>query len=121
PGRRVPQAVRAGAGQGDEGAARTDIAAVRAQAGDQGIETRRQRRLAGEELAERHGPAHSSASRGCAATTPAVRRSLAARAAYHCSMASGGTSISRSAPSIDRKSTRLNSSHVKISYAVFCL
>src|SRR5690606_2876127 len=24
-------------------------------------------------------------------------------------------------PSIDRKSTRLNSSHVKISYAVFCL
>src|SRR5690606_40917322 len=34
--------------------------------------------------------------------------------------------ISRSAPAImpywpDRKSTRLNSSHVKISYAVFCL
>src|SRR5690606_39976073 len=27
----------------------------------------------------------------------------------------------RSAPSADRKSTRLNSSHVKISYAVFCL
>src|SRR5690606_41820535 len=26
-----------------------------------------------------------------------------------------------STPSIDRKSTRLNSSHVKISYAVFCL
>src|SRR5690606_41602326 len=25
------------------------------------------------------------------------------------------------APTIDRKSTRLNSSHVKISYAVFCL
>src|SRR5690606_40194380 len=25
------------------------------------------------------------------------------------------------APNIDRKSTRLNSSHVKISYAVFCL
>src|SRR5690606_39324369 len=25
------------------------------------------------------------------------------------------------APSLDRKSTRLNSSHVKISYAVFCL
>src|SRR5690554_7180606 len=25
------------------------------------------------------------------------------------------------APSIDRKSTRLNSSHVRISYAVFCL
>src|SRR5690606_41924117 len=27
----------------------------------------------------------------------------------------------RSSPSADRKSTRLNSSHVKISYAVFCL
>src|SRR5690606_40207647 len=26
-----------------------------------------------------------------------------------------------SAPQLDRKSTRLNSSHVKISYAVFCL
>src|SRR5690606_41552172 len=25
------------------------------------------------------------------------------------------------APAVDRKSTRLNSSHVKISYAVFCL
>src|SRR5690349_22102734 len=28
---------------------------------------------------------------------------------------------SRDQPSIDRKSTRLNSSHVEISYAVFCL
>src|SRR5690606_40991416 len=27
----------------------------------------------------------------------------------------------RDAPLVDRKSTRLNSSHVKISYAVFCL
>src|SRR5436309_5046399 len=27
----------------------------------------------------------------------------------------------RNAPHVDRKSTRLNSSHVKISYAVFCL
>src|SRR5690606_40544804 len=27
----------------------------------------------------------------------------------------------RASPSVDRKSTRLNSSHVKISYAVFCL
>src|SRR5690606_40246029 len=27
----------------------------------------------------------------------------------------------RPAPRLDRKSTRLNSSHVKISYAVFCL
>src|SRR5207302_11403857 len=30
-------------------------------------------------------------------------------------------SAKRSAPPPDRKSTRLNSSHVKISYAVFCL
>src|SRR5690606_40119902 len=29
--------------------------------------------------------------------------------------------VSASAASLDRKSTRLNSSHVKISYAVFCL
>src|SRR5690606_42121052 len=29
--------------------------------------------------------------------------------------------LSRSTPGADRKSTRLNSSHVKISYAVFCL
>src|SRR5690606_39874710 len=31
------------------------------------------------------------------------------------------TTISYSRPARDRKSTRLNSSHVKISYAVFCL
>src|SRR5437773_6976037 len=30
-------------------------------------------------------------------------------------------SSSRLAPGIDRKSTRLNSSHITISYAVFCL
>src|SRR5207302_2543155 len=36
--------------------------------------------------------------------------------------ASSSTSLVSSAnPSVDRKSTRLNSSHVKISYAVFCL
>src|SRR5690625_5963460 len=35
------------------------------------------------------------------------------------SLVSGGTSIA--ALFIDRKSTRLNSSHVAISYAVFCL
>src|SRR5690606_41560216 len=32
-----------------------------------------------------------------------------------------GTAEQIAAPAIDRKSTRLNSSHVKISYAVFCL
>src|SRR5690606_39727149 len=30
-------------------------------------------------------------------------------------------SVSKAGISVDRKSTRLNSSHVKISYAVFCL
>src|SRR5690606_41633668 len=33
----------------------------------------------------------------------------------------GGAKTRRRAPGVDRKSTRLNSSHVKISYAVFCL
>src|SRR3712207_7957386 len=33
----------------------------------------------------------------------------------------GPTSIWRYAPLLDRKSTRLNSSHANISYAVFCL
>src|SRR5690606_40916425 len=33
----------------------------------------------------------------------------------------GCTCLTELAYSIDRKSTRLNSSHVKISYAVFCL
>src|SRR3712207_7490855 len=40
--------------------------------------------------------------------------------------AAGSTSealdaLGRSAPDVDRKSTRLNSSHANISYAVFCL
>src|SRR5690606_41506579 len=33
----------------------------------------------------------------------------------------GSGSDSHGSPLLDRKSTRLNSSHVKISYAVFCL
>src|SRR5256886_6047311 len=33
----------------------------------------------------------------------------------------GGSPSSRRLPSADRKSTRLNSSHSQISYAVFCL
>src|SRR5690554_7618637 len=32
-----------------------------------------------------------------------------------------GNSLTRESPESDRKSTRLNSSHVRISYAVFCL
>src|SRR5690606_40182649 len=37
------------------------------------------------------------------------------------SLASAGAAKTPGSWSIDRKSTRLNSSHVKISYAVFCL
>src|SRR5258707_10372184 len=33
----------------------------------------------------------------------------------------GWHTISRTGPTLDRKSTRLNSSHANISYAVFCL
>src|SRR3712207_8603801 len=34
---------------------------------------------------------------------------------------SGGVAVMVTAPGTDRKSTRLNSSHANISYAVFCL
>src|SRR5207249_5717526 len=36
-------------------------------------------------------------------------------------LAVAGVMLARLLPSVDRKSTRLNSSHVSISYAVFCL
>src|SRR5690349_22632582 len=36
-------------------------------------------------------------------------------------IASGISSFAENGHSVDRKSTRLNSSHVEISYAVFCL
>src|SRR3712207_7911053 len=35
--------------------------------------------------------------------------------------AANGSGLSGVAPNVDRKSTRLNSSHANISYAVFCL
>src|SRR2546429_3908968 len=38
-----------------------------------------------------------------------------------CSIRGGRSDISEPLPQIDRKSTRLNSSHGYISYAVFCL
>src|SRR5690606_40640137 len=54
-----------------------------------------------------------------------LRRSQAGEASMICwkrsRTASIGTRQSRSMSTIDRKSTRLNSSYVKISYAVFCL
>src|SRR5207249_8817848 len=42
-------------------------------------------------------------------------------ASSNAAPASGGFSFRSSSPLADRKSTRLNSSHVSISYAVFCL
>src|SRR5690606_41705772 len=51
-------------------------------------------------------------------SSPTSRRSR--RISTSCRRASTGTRRSSTARS-DRKSTRLNSSHVKISYAVFCL
>src|SRR5436309_12539374 len=40
---------------------------------------------------------------------------------YHVIAGDKNSLYTRTAASLDRKSTRLNSSHVKISYAVFCL
>src|SRR5256885_9779279 len=39
----------------------------------------------------------------------------------HCALRPGEDRDLRSRPELDRKSTRLNSSHLVISYAVFCL
>src|SRR5256885_2719284 len=43
------------------------------------------------------------------------------RTKSNCSSSNGHGSRSSSSTSLDRKSTRLNSSHLVISYAVFCL
>src|SRR5690606_41854699 len=51
-----------------------------------------------------------------------ARRGLASGAAGEpCSAGVGRGHAAMRSPRQDRKSTRLNSSHVKISYAVFCL
>src|SRR2546427_8711750 len=52
----------------------------------------------------------------------ALEKSMAADAAGVTSALAGiGKAVENSANSADRKSTRLNSSHSQISYAVFCL
>src|SRR5690606_37733101 len=56
-----------------------------------------------------------AASRILAASTPGVRSTA------RFDIRRGGFVITPRVFSVDRKSTRLNSSHVKISYAVFCL
>src|SRR5438445_1178115 len=62
------------------------------------------------------------------ATRPLVAASAASIVARSCSPGAGApfafshdSSIENVSPSQDRKSTRLNSSHANISYAVFCL
>src|SRR5690606_41973527 len=49
------------------------------------------------------------------------RRSLLTRPAFQGELRAVAANIDTLLVVIDRKSTRLNSSHVKISYAVFCL
>src|SRR5690625_6628500 len=48
-------------------------------------------------------------------------RALQKKVDTHLMFSDGGLSLEQVAQRIDRKSTRLNSSHVAISYAVFCL
>src|SRR5437868_9002705 len=62
-------------------------------------------------------------SMGCTMGAPVRRDSsrLAFRAKYHFAWRSASSMSIRRGLCLDRKSTRLNSSHVSISYAVFCL
>src|SRR5690349_23801068 len=63
---------------------------------------------------------HDALPISCRATCPKARPATAARtAARACPTATAAPSARTTAR--DRKSTRLNSSHVEISYAVFCL
>src|SRR5207249_7005951 len=63
--------------------------------------------------------------RGCAgevADHPGIPNPALCPARHHdASVPSGWTATAAGAALLDRKSTRLNSSHVSISYAVFCL
>src|SRR5207245_10170877 len=81
-----------------------------------------------------HPPRHSFPTRRSSDLSSASRRSevptfsssplafgVIAKLITGSGKSSPGTSMSRSASSRDRKSTRLNSSHGSISYAVFCL
>src|SRR5690606_40098469 len=52
---------------------------------------------------------------------PRLRPDVGARPAPPPGRSSPGDGAGPERPALDRKSTRLNSSHVKISYAVFCL
>src|SRR2546426_8164808 len=64
---------------------------------------------------EAHALAGAAAGMGHPATPPALTR------AHRPALAPTSVSRSRHTTHTDRKSTRLNSSHLVISYAVFCL
>src|SRR5690606_41233647 len=69
---------------------------------------------------ERHAPppvAPAAAGRRRGRTGPPLRRAMGG----FPRVLSAADALRRRATQPDRKSTRLNSSHVKISYAVFCL
>src|SRR5690606_41887185 len=71
-----------------------------------------------------HDPDTTSRSAGCHAVPDSVRVSIkgllcTAAVLVAASVTLTGCALFSSEP-VDRKSTRLNSSHVKISYAVFC-
>src|SRR5215467_15784395 len=53
-------------------------------------------------------------------TSPPMTRRSGRRSA-RCTESTGSAAWARPPPARDRKSTRLNSSHLVISYAVFCL
>src|SRR5215475_7082742 len=68
------------------------------------------------------GPAATVQGGAAGARSARARRSPAAQSGSRSLATSAGIQPSpSSAATLDRKSTRLNSSHVKISYAVFCL
>src|SRR3712207_7906521 len=59
--------------------------------------------------------------RGAAAGAAGVRRCGADGAGLHAVLLDAPDHLGRHGHRLDRKSTRLNSSHANISYAVFCL
>src|SRR3712207_7689411 len=64
-------------------------------------------------IAVRHAAGHAAAN---------VRGDVADQHVVHLEVVGGGRAVIRpAAQHVDRKSTRLNSSHANISYAVFCL
>src|SRR5436309_6556359 len=71
-------------------------------------------------------PGHANGLAGCGAGRMQQVRICGARPALfldqlHQPALDRGKHRTQFVPALDRKSTRLNSSHVKISYAVFCL